>query len=917
MAVGGYPLSYDQFTAASGIFLDEIARSDRDLSRLKYRLTPLFATSAHSQEAIADRIDAFAMELPVATDREREIQEAGDQRRRLTFTVLATMACVIIAAAVLLAGVKVEEHLPEEPAEPPEITGADVPADLPDAPQPIPLVEDVEIHPQTEILIRERNPHPWRRWVLTAAFLAPVLAALLWWWLRRRRRQFWLSLATRGVDDPDPRQAGIFATEGTPQTTALRGAGENLGAGAEEFTHGIDMNATVQETVRSLGDLRIVEERKRGYADYIVLIERKTANDHLAMIIDRILDRIDAAGINVKRYYYRNDPRYAQPDDATTEARSFEELANGFGHHRFIVIGSSDGFFHPVTGELNDWTEAYTTLVSRTLLNARSIGDWAYQEEDLRLAGFTIGEATPEGVASYSVAVSTGQDAAGVRLAEKPPAVLQPVADLGPSTEAGPKPIFVSYRRGDLEAVMNIRAMLAEHFGAEMVFVGHADVEPGADGSAEIVDAIAQCKVVLAVVGPRFLRRADRLSSSSDAVRAELAAAERLNKPIVPLVLAKSEDWPGAWRSQVPEPVGGFLRGVPVDLRNGFFRSDVELRLVPRLRHHLGDAAPRARRSLLRTRRNAERAWAPRRLAAPAAVVLLLFAAAALVSLWIEDLYFRPLPAPSEVATVTPDPEPFGRLPTDCAGCPTMIPLPGGTFLMGSPVDEEGRANDEGPQHEVTIARFALAKTEVTFDQWQACVDGGGCTSNPQPDDLGWGRGSRPVIDVSWEDAREYIVWLNAQVDGSDPYRLPTEAEWEYAARAGTATPFAFGDTISTDQANYDGRVTYGEGEVGEFRGRSVPVEDLRAANSWGLRHMHGNVWEWVADCWHDDFSGAPDDGSAWGEEAGGDCSLRVVRGGSWGDDPRHLRSAVRVRLVPGNRADYVGFRPARTLFTP
>ena len=243
----------------------------------------------------------------------------------------------------------------------------------------------------------------------------------------------------------------------------------------------------------------------------------------------------------------------------------------------------------------------------------------------------------------------------------------------------------------------------------------------------------------------------------------------------------------------------------------------------------------------------------------------------------------------------------------DCTGCPEMVVIPTGSFVMGSPEGEEGRIGDEGPQREVSVPKFALATTEVTFDQWQACVDGGGCPSNQTPDDEGWGRGSRPVINVSWEDAQEYISWLNAQVEDSDPYRLPTEAEWEYAARAGTTTPYSFGKTISTDQANFAGNF---EG------GKTAPVQNY-PANSFDLFDMHGNVWEWVEDCWHDNYEGAPTDGSAWLSSQNGNCARRVVRGGSWLYLPQNLRSAYRYRFEPEFRDNFIGFRPARALLTP
>jgi formylglycine-generating enzyme required for sulfatase activity len=248
----------------------------------------------------------------------------------------------------------------------------------------------------------------------------------------------------------------------------------------------------------------------------------------------------------------------------------------------------------------------------------------------------------------------------------------------------------------------------------------------------------------------------------------------------------------------------------------------------------------------------------------------------------------------------------------DCDACPKMVVIPGGEFTMGSPPNEEGRSSDEGPQRKVTITRFALARTEVTFEQWDACASDGGC-SQDAADDRTWGRGKRPVINVSWNDAQDYIGWLNAKVDGA-PYRLPSEAEWEYAARAGRQTPFAFGDTISTDQANYNGNFTYGAGKEGVNRQITIPVDDLDAANAWGLRHMHGNVWEWVEDCQHDSYRDAPSDGTPWLSSQNGDCAHRVMRGGGWSRPPWELRSAKRNESGPDFRYFKFGFRPARTL---
>ena len=225
----------------------------------------------------------------------------------------------------------------------------------------------------------------------------------------------------------------------------------------------------------------------------------------------------------------------------------------------------------------------------------------------------------------------------------------------------------------------------------------------------------------------------------------------------------------------------------------------------------------------------------------------------------------------------------------DFAGAPEMVVIPAGSFLMGSPESEPGRWDDEGPQQRITIGEaFAMSRYEVTFGQWDACVDAGGCRH--RPDDRGWGRGDRPVIKVSWEDAQEYVRWLNVRTGGG--YSLPSEAQWEYAARAGTTTPFYTGERITTAQANFDGDATYNGSSKGIDRGQTVSVGSF-APNGFGLYDMHGNVWEWTQDCWVGNLAGHASDGRA---NLDGDCDRRVLRGGSWNDEPLLLRSANRSR---------------------
>jgi formylglycine-generating enzyme required for sulfatase activity len=271
---------------------------------------------------------------------------------------------------------------------------------------------------------------------------------------------------------------------------------------------------------------------------------------------------------------------------------------------------------------------------------------------------------------------------------------------------------------------------------------------------------------------------------------------------------------------------------------------------------------------------------------------------------------------PEIVARAPTDPSALGagvHLFRECEGCPVMAVVPAGRYRIGSPPGERGRSSDEGPQQDVVIRQpFAVGRTEVSFDEWFACLAEGGCNAHA-PSDHGFGRGKKPVIFVSWKDAQAYVAWLSRKTGAT--YRLLSEAEWEYAARGCTspscpATVFWFGDRIDPEQANYDWNISYqGSPKILPLR-RTVEI-DRSQSNPFGLLHMHGNVREWVQDCWNSTLAGVPPDASP---RLTGDCTSRVVRGGSWKDDPKDLRSAKRHWEEQGWRDQYTGFRVARSL---
>jgi formylglycine-generating enzyme required for sulfatase activity len=256
----------------------------------------------------------------------------------------------------------------------------------------------------------------------------------------------------------------------------------------------------------------------------------------------------------------------------------------------------------------------------------------------------------------------------------------------------------------------------------------------------------------------------------------------------------------------------------------------------------------------------------------------------------------------------------------------TMLRIPAGSFEMGAPETEAGSSYRERPVHRVRLGEFLLGQTPITQAQWRAVA---AWVRLEHEDAKRWPEEAldadpvakldyaerflgeqRPVVNVSWMQAKAFCGRLALRTDKN--YTLPSEAQWEYACRAGTTTPFHYGDTISTKLANYHGRQVYGDGEKGDYRQQTTDVFSF-PANAWGLHDMHGNVWEWCADQWHDNYEGAPEDGRAWIDDEANqnknDMNRRLLRGGSWNCHPRNCRSAYRYISPPDYLNDPVGFR--------
>jgi formylglycine-generating enzyme required for sulfatase activity len=440
-----------------------------------------------------------------------------------------------------------------------------------------------------------------------------------------------------------------------------------------------------------------------------------------------------------------------------------------------------------------------------------------------------------------------------------------------PSADLPRRHLFISYTRADrgwVDRLQRMMAPLLRDSRQELKLWDDSQIEPGAKWRQTIETALQQARVALLLVSDAFL------------------ASEFVMNEEVPKLLAaaEAEGVRILWVSLSPclvehTPIHAYQAVLPLD-------------------HYLEELSPPQQQRALKR-----------------------------IAETIRDALREPVPEPEPQPEIDPEPvaapeaEPR-QMQVEAAeqelGAGVglrLIQVPAGEFLMGSPADEPQRFEDEGPQHRVRLPGFLMAQTPISQAQWQQVAgwqernaERWGRQLNPNPSRFSDQADSdnRPVEQVSWHDASEFCNRLSQRTGRH--YTLPSEAQWEYACRAGSTTPFAFGATLSAELANYNASFTYGNGPKGEYRKQTTPV-GMFPANAWGLHDMHGNVYEWCLDHWHDSYKGAPSDGSAWLKPSASDEETRLLRGGSWDNFPRNCRSACRLHARPDYANYNVGFR--------
>jgi formylglycine-generating enzyme required for sulfatase activity len=434
--------------------------------------------------------------------------------------------------------------------------------------------------------------------------------------------------------------------------------------------------------------------------------------------------------------------------------------------------------------------------------------------------------------------------------------------------------VFISYRRDDSAGYAHaIHSRLVQHFSKDQVFMDVDTVEPGVDFVRAIEKAVGECDVLIVLIGKRWVGEpggTSRLDNTKDYVRLEVSTALARDIRVIP-VLVDGMTMPN--EDSLPSPVQPITRRNAIEISNTRFNYDVE-QLVTAVRKVLASSEAKRKPDEDNLRRIEEERSLARQ----------------------ETTKLESGPQKEE-GKLKPGTV-FRDTLKDGSQGPEMVVIPAGTFQMGD-INGDGFKSEQ-PVHTVRIAKpFAIGRYAVAFEEYGRFAS---ATRRKAPRDEGWGRGQRPVIYVSWNDAVEYTKWLFAQT--GKRYRLPSEAEWEYAARSGGKEERWAGTSF--------------EQELGEYAwyransgGMTQPVGGKKP-NGLGLYDMSGNVWEWIEDCRHNNYNRAPADASAW--ISGGNCGLRVLRGGSWCNNPGDLRSSYRYRSSVDVRTCATGFRIARNL---
>jgi formylglycine-generating enzyme required for sulfatase activity len=886
----GFNIGVDSYGDVHNLLLTLVAEGQLpdDFSQLRPLIAPVLCCSEQEQQRFKQYFSDWLQVLqpqpptsPIVAELKKVEQEHKTTKR--SFIVLALLVLLLVGLLDTPYGTYLGELISVQLFEKyylqPDNSIFVIPKPKPDTPKPELVKPEQIIITDTPIPIEIPKPtlsNLDQVKLALSACIAVLFLMLLWCLVRYKRLQRFLK---RHQAEQPPDMETLFLSnqqQNLYSSLAFARTAQQLHKHREIDAHFLNVETTVKRSIQQNGFYKPVYQAIKALPEYLVLIDKAHLNDQLSQFVDTLLKQLDDFGLFIEKYYFDTDPRRCYSPRQPNKLHRLESLQGLYANHRLIIFSEARHFVDPINGKLYRWLGQLHEWQNPFLFTLDSANHWDYYQQQLHEAGFVVLAAGQKGLEELVKYISADITA----------------IENNAETEADDYPIllrqsprqFLERHAPDTETVNDLVQQLADYLQPEgfnwlaacavypelhwqlTLYLGKTDAQKTLNEA--LLLRLARLPWLRFAYMPDWLR--ETLLSTLPKSQ-ETSIRERLQALLLTISTQTSAD-DFSLNVAKNSPLLAVMRDVLSvwhqkssfndTMQDYVFQSFMAGRLAVKLPKLLNQ---RWLRFGLR-----EKIWL--------LLLLIALSAKALIGVYVNQ--YEP------VASDKND------LPKQTLPLPAMVSITGGCFQMGSPKTEAEREDNE-KQHKVCVDDFQLGQTEVTQQLWLAVM--GNNPSHFKGDDL-------PVENVSWDDAQAFLKKLN-QLTGKN-YRLPTEAEWEYAARAGTTTPFSFGDNITPEQVNYNGNLPYNNAKKGLYREKTVAVKSL-PPNDWGLYEMHGNVWEWTCSDYNQNYDGSETRCST------DSSTTRVPRGGSWYDRARNTLSANRYDFTPDHRDYSLGFRLA------
>ncbi|WP_254445343.1 formylglycine-generating enzyme family protein [Anabaena sp. UHCC 0204] len=937
----GYSIGVSQYIAAQDLILILISQGENldNPERLRSLLAPIFCSSPTEQENFKQHFDDLFKPVNQSS---YVIEETAEENRTFLEKQTAIKSpyfhLKLLLITIISSGIPLFLIFSDSPSDTPKPTFTPTPTPTPTQPPP---TENTNIPDKNSIVCTDNSPinlseNPiniinWPREI--AFFLTPSALFLIsrMWWFWLTRQLFLRRYGTTTQPELDELTLDFDIEQDLFPRIILMQIARNLRRRIPGSSTQLDIEKTIDATMRQGGWLKPVYRNCQRTPEYLFLVNRTSFQDHQAQFIEEIIERLKKENVLIISYFFDDDPLICFPSQGEGSPLRLNEIINKYDQHYLIIVSDTEQFFSIISGELEPWISQLISWKFRAFFTPKPTTNWGYQEFQIARE-FNILPATPQGLQVFSQKPWSEDNLEPFSLPE-----IGLERDLSaipiPQTLRTQTYRWLERNSPEPEKIATMLVSLRRYLGDDSFYWFCAcAVFPELQWNITIylgnVLKTKAGKSLLEVCSLNNLARLPWFRSGyiPDWLRVDLIKQlteeqEQEIRNVLKNLLNQVNETSGNWLKLLIAKTSIKTISEDSPLQDYLFLdfmtkpSLLDLKVPEKFNQLLPKSKNPSSQKTQITRRRFLQMVGLGGVGFVAAV-----AGNQVLKPKTPEIKRASRTCTFDVLTVDAQGKISNRVSSEATLfieelgnniTLEMVEIPGGSFIMGSPTSEKGRSDNESPQHEVNVPAFAMGRFAVTQEQYQQIM--GKNPSKFKDDGSTALTNQRPVESVSWDNAVDFCNKLSEKTGLK--YRLPSEAEWEYACRGRTTTPFHFGETITTNLANYDGTVTYASEPKGKFRGETIEVGSF-PPNSFGLYDMHGNVWEWCQADWHDNYTNAPKDGSAWTSLSDG---TKVLRGGSWDFNPGACRSALRLNVNRDFGYNVIGFRvvcvsAARTL---